>query len=589
MKQMNFDVVVIGGGMSGISAAIAAARQGVKVALLQDRPVLGGNASSEIRMHICGATRHGEKKGNFRETGIIEEILLENKYRNPAYSYGMFDTLLWEKVVSEENITLFLNTYVRDVKAENGRVISVTANQLTTEKEIEFSASQFIDCSGDGFVSYKAGAEYMFGRESKDTFGEPNAVDKADKITMGNSIQFRSLDAGHPVPFQKPDWAYDYSDTDWADIRTKAEITSGYWWVEIGGTEWDCIKDSELTRDEMLKIIYGLWDFIKNHSENKKAAENYYLDWVSFIPAKRESRRIKGDYVLNENDVLENRRFDDAIAYGGWHLDSHRPEGFYAFINDTPQLEDKAIIFDGIYTIPYRSIYAKDFSNLLLGGRIISASHRAFSSSRVMATCAVVSEASGIAAAMAVKEKCDCRKVNVSALQQELLKNGCYIPNVKNNDQTDKARTAAVSASTFVKGFEPENIINGVARPSGQDSNMWQSDENDKAPSITLDFKKATEVKETIITFDSNLDVEIMISLSKWAQNRQSEKIPDTIVKDYKIDYCLNGKIVDTKTISNNHQRMNNVKSDVICDKMVLTVLNTNGFSKARICEMRVY
>lgn len=173
---------------------------------------------------------------------------------------------------------------------------------------------------------------------------------------------------------------------------------------ETGGTELNCVTDAEQTHDEMLKIIFGIWDYIKNYSDRKKEAENYYLDWVSFLPAKRESRRIKSDYVLNENDILGNRMFDDAVAYGGWHIDSHRPEGFYAFINKTPQREDKTVMFDGIYTIPYRSIYSKDIENLFLGGRIISASHRAFSSTRVMATCAAAARAAGIAAAMAVKK-----------------------------------------------------------------------------------------------------------------------------------------------------------------------------------------
>lgn len=586
--MLKYDIAVAGGGISGICAAIAAARQGCTVALVQDRSVLGGNASSEVRMHIVGATRHG-KRPNLRETGIIEEILLENKYRNPEHSYGMFDTLLWEKVVSEKNITLYLNTYIRAVKTENGRIVSIIGNQNTTEKEFEFSADMFIDCTGDGSVSAKAGASYMFGREAKSVFGEPNSVEKSDTVTMGNSIQFRSLDAGRPVPFERPEWAHDYSNAEWAKNMKWEEITSGYWWLEIGGTEWNCVSDAELTRDEMLKIIFGIWDYIKNHGGQKEKAANYYLDWVSFVPAKRESRRIKGDYVLTENDVLENRMFDDAIAYGGWHLDSHRPEGFYAFINDTPANGDKSVLFDGIYTIPYRCIYSADVPNLLLGGRIISASHRAFSSTRVMATCAVAAEAAGVAAALAVKSRTDAKSVDVKLLQQILLKNGCYIPNVKNEDKNDLARTAAVDCSSFKEQCECENVINGVSRPVGENSNMWQSAENDEKPYIELKLPEPQRVSDTLITFDSNLSVEIMISLSKWHHVRQAYGIPDTIVKDYTVEYLLNGAVVGKKDICGNHQRLNDVKSDVVCDTVRITVNKTHGCNTARICEIRIY
>lgn len=586
--QYESDITVIGGGMAGLCAAIAAARHGRTVALVQDRPVLGGNASSEVRMHIVGATRHGKRK-NLRETGIIEELLLENKYRNPEHSYGLFDTLLWEKVKKEKNINLFLNTYVRDVKTENGRIVSVVGNQNTTEKEIEFISDVFIDCSGDGSVSAKAGADFMLGREAKTTFNEPNAVEKADMITMGNSIQFRSLDAGHAVPFERPDWAYDYSNEAWAKNLNWEEITSGYWWLEIGGTELNCVTDAELTRDKMLKIIFGIWDYIKNYSDKKKEAENYYLDWVSFLPAKRESRRITGDYVLTENDIIENRMFDDAIAYGGWHLDSHSPEGFYAFVNKTPQVEDRTIFFDGIYTIPYRCIYSKNVENLFLGGRIISTSHRAFSSTRVMATCAIAAQAAGIAAAMASGNKARAADVNVKSLQQALLKDGCYIPNVKNEDSNDFALKAEVSCSSYTDGNECRNVINGISRPVSNSSNMWASLPEDKNPWIMLTFDKPQRITETVITFDSNLSVEIMISLSKWHHVRQARGIPDTIVKKYTVTYIHNGSIVNEVSINGNHQRMNTIESDVVCDSIKITVNETNGCDQARICEIRVY
>ena len=588
--KKNYDIAVIGGGMSGICAAIAAARMGACTVLLQDRPVLGGNASSEIRMHIVGATRHGERP-NLRETGIIEEILLENKYRNPQHSYGLFDTLLWEKVNGQKNLDLYLNTTVYSVQTQGQRIESVSAFQTTTEKYLEITATQFIDCSGDGLVCALAGADYMFGREGRDVFGEPNAVEQTDTVTMGNSIQFRSLDAGRPVPFERPLWAYDFSGTEWAARLSWVEITSGYWWLETGGTKWNVVEDAELTRDEMLKIVFGLWDYIKNHSNKKEEAANYYLDWVSFLPAKRESRRITGDYVLKEQDVLENRRFDDAIAYGGWHLDSHRPEGFYAFVNNTPFNGDEAVRFDGIYTIPYRCIYSRNVENLFLGGRIISASHRAFSSSRVMATCAVEGQAAGTAAFLALRDHLSPREniKNIRSIQQELLKQGCYIPGIVNEDPCDLARATRAEADSFLPGSGPENVTNGISRPVDGRSNMWQSKEGAYRPSLTLKWDSPQQLNRLYLTFDSNLSEEIMISLSHYHHVRQKPGVPDTLVRDYDVEYLLEGHTVCRKEIRGNHQRINVIEQAAICDSVKITVLETNGCHQARICEIRAY
>ena len=588
--RRHYDIAVIGGGMSGVCAALAAARMGAKTVLLQDRPVLGGNASSEVRMHIAGATRHGQRP-NLRETGIIEELLLENKYRNPRHSYGLFDTLLWEKVNFQENLELYLNTTVNKVRAEGRKLLGISAFQMTTETYLELTADQYIDCSGDGIVAALAGAEYMFGREGKEVFGEPNAVAHSDTVTMGNSIQFRALAADHPVSFKRPDWAYDYSQADWAAKQSWVEITSGYWWLEVGGTEWNVVDDAELTRDEMLKILFGIWDYIKNHSAKKEEAANYYLDWISFLPAKRESRRIVGDYVLKEQDILENRVFDDAIAYGGWHLDSHRPEGFHAFVNELPYQGDPSVAFDGIYTIPYRCIYARDLDNLFLGGRIISASHRAFSSARVMATCAVEGQAAGVAAVLAIRDGLTARENgrNIKELQQELLRQGCYIPGVRNEDTGDLVQNAVISADSFLPGCGPREVANGIARPVGEARNMWESGELTTPQSITVKWEKPQKISRLMLTFDSNLSVEIMISLSHWHHVRQEDTIPAAIVKDYDVVCLRKGREIARKEIRDNHQRMNVIEQETCCDEIKITVLAANGYKNARICEIRAY
>ncbi|MBQ9965146.1 MAG: FAD-dependent oxidoreductase [Clostridia bacterium] len=587
-QTLNFDVVVIGGGMAGICAAIASARQGAKTALVQDRPVLGGNASSEIRMHITGATRHGKAgRDNLRETGIIEEILLENKHRNPAHSYGMFDALLWEKCNYQENLSLYLNTYINEVKTENAKIVSVSGTQMSTEKQLTFISKMFIDCTGDGSISEKSGAEYLYGRESSADFDEPGAIDRTDTVTQGNTIQFRSLDAGREVPFERPSWAYDFSGEEWVYKKSWDWFDSGFWWVELGGTKLNTLTDSEEIKEELLKVVYGLWDIIKNHSDQAENAKNFYLDWVGFVSAKRETRRVIGDYVLKEQDILSNKVFEDAISYGGWHIDSHRPECFYAHVNDTPHTEDKTVMFEGIYTVPYRSIYSKDIENLYLGGRCISATHRAFCSTRVMATCAVAGEAAGIAAALAVKKGKTARQLSedINELQQLILRSGCYIPEFKNEDKADKARIAHITATS--EKSEAINVINGISRPVGKNSNMWEA--CGTGESLSLKWDKPQKISQVELTFDSNLSVEIMISLSKWCHGHQTDGVPDTIVKDYKIEYFLNGKVVDTKSVKDNHQRVNVLKTQTVCDEIKVTVEQTHGCENARIIEIRAY
>ena len=213
MIEKRYQVVVVGGGISGMCAALAAARHGAKTALIQDRPVLGGNASSEIRMHICGADREGHRP-NARETGIVEEILLENQLRNPQHSFSICDTILWEKTHGQENLDVYLNARFLSAEADNGVIRRIYVQQMTTEKDFLFTADIFIDATGDGMLAFQAGARVMHGREGKAVFGESLAPDVSDDYTMGNSLMFTARDMGRPVPFTAPPWAYHYTDAD---------------------------------------------------------------------------------------------------------------------------------------------------------------------------------------------------------------------------------------------------------------------------------------------------------------------------------------------------------------------------------------
>ena len=582
--EKQYDVIVIGGGVAGVCAAIASARHGAKTVLIHDRPVPGGNASSEIRMHICGASCHGARP-NARETGILEEILLENKHRNPNHSFSILDTVFWEKLRFQENLTLYLNTRVTLADTRNGRVISADAIQTTTEKTFRFYGRIFIDCTGDGGFAAAAGAEYMLGRESKDTFGEADAPDAADSYTMGSSLMFKAVDMGRPTPYTAPHWANRYSEADLA-MRLHEEISSGYWWIELGGGALKVIDDAEEIRDELLAAVYGVWDHIKNGGAH--GAENYALDWVGFLPGKRESRRITGDYVLTEQDVLTARPFADAVAYGGWPMDMHVPEGLLTQNSEA----SRYISLSACYSIPYRCLCAKDMENLMMAGRNISASHLAFSSARVMGTCGVAGQAAGTAAAMAFQKALTPREMtaHMQELQTALLNDDCYIPGLRSSDKRNIAPSAQVSCSSAAASGACENVTNGFCRAEGDKTNCWISAPFGKEPQrLEFSFLAAVSVSKVDIVFDSNLSAEIMPSLSEFRQNEQCEGVPKELVRDYKILCLLGGAVVHEQAITGNYQRLRSHAVNLACDTVKIFVSAANGGDCARIFEVRIF
>ncbi len=314
-----FDFCIIGGGLAGTCAAIAAARHGIRTALVQDRPVLGGNASSEIRMWICGA--EGQ---DVRETGIVEEIMLENYYRNTNLSFSIWDSILYEKVKQEDNLSLFLNCTCLDGTMDGNTLVSVKCWQMTTQTFHILEASYFADCSGDSVLAEITGAQYTMGRESRLQYGESIAPETADKKTMGMSCLFQIREYPQKQTFIPPKWAYRY-ETEEELKHHEHNLENNFWWIELGGTQ-DCIYDTEELKDELLKISFGVWDHIKNHGDH--GADNWNIDWIGFLPGKRESRRYIGEYVITQHDVESEGRFDDIVAYGGWTMDDHFPEGF---------------------------------------------------------------------------------------------------------------------------------------------------------------------------------------------------------------------------------------------------------------------
>ena len=425
------DFIVIGGGMAGTCAALTAAREGVQVVLVQDRPVLGGNASSEVRLWILGATSHmGNNNRWAREGGVIDELLIENVYRNKEGNPLILDTILLEKVTQEPNITLLLNTAVYEVEKSSARRISrVRAFCSQNSTQYELQAPLFCDASGDGIVAFQAGASFRMGAESPDEFDEGFAPDLEDYgELLGHSIYFYTKDVGHPVNFVAPSFALQEAG-ELPRLKNYRLQDHGcwLWWVEYGG-RMDTIHQSEEIKWELWKVIYGIWHHVKNSGEFPESA-NLTLEWVGTVPGKRESRRFMGDYILNQRDVVEQHVHDDAVAVGGWSLDLHPADGIYSDKMGCNQWHSK-----GAYQIPYRCYYSKDIENLFLAGRIISASHVAFGSSRVMATCAHGAQAVGMVAALCQEHQQLPAQLTspdrMRELQQRLNYRGQSIPGV---------------------------------------------------------------------------------------------------------------------------------------------------------------
>lgn len=425
----NYDFVVVGGGMAGCCAAVTAARLGCSVALIQNRPVLGGNNSSEVRVGLSGLI-HKEpypKLGNVvdelgpighwtlweaqqdpeseRSQRILEVIAKhpEKKEHNagPASNYN--DDKKRLVVEDEENISLFLNTHVFDAKTKNGKIVSVTAKNINTGKKYLFKGKLFADCTGDGNLGFLAGADFRIGRESKDETGEIRAPQKADNLVMGTSVQWNSVEEESTSPFPECPWAVRF------DENTCHYTTKGDWNWETGAYR-DQIKEIEFIRDHALRVTYGNWDYIKNKGKDKEKFANRRLAWVAYIGGKRESRRLLGDVILKEQDVLNRTTFADASFTTTWGIDLHYPvrtKGLdiepYRARADSYEIEP--------YSVPYRCLYSRNVNNLFMSGRNISVTHVALGTVRVQRTTGMMGEVIGMAASICKEGKTSPRSV----------------------------------------------------------------------------------------------------------------------------------------------------------------------------------
>ena len=459
-RELTADLIVTGGGLAGVCATIAAARRGMEVVLVQDRPVLGGNASSEVRLWILGATSHmGNNNRWAREGGIMDELLVENMFRNPEGNPLIFDTILLEKIKEEKRITLLLNTAVFDVeKKSDDTIAAVKAFCSQNQTMYHLVAPYFVDASGDGILGFLSGAAFRMGAESSEEFGEKFAPSKEYGELLGHSLYFYSKDMGKPVKYVAPSFALkDITKIPRFKSFNAKEFGCRLWWVEYGG-RLDTVTETETIKWELWKVIYGVWDYIKN-SGNFPEAENLTLEWVGTIPGKRESRRFEGDYMMIQQDIVEQRKHLDAVAFGGWSIDLHPADGVFSEKPGCNQWHSK-----GIYQIPYRCLYSRNISNLFLAGRIISASHVAFGSTRVMATSGLVGQVAGTAASLARTHNTSPRELGnellMHELQQCLMRDGVYIPGIKRASR-DLSKEAVVSASSHLrfKAFTPSGVL----------------------------------------------------------------------------------------------------------------------------------
>ncbi len=464
------DLVVVGGGLAGCCCAVTAARAGLRVALVQDRPVLGGNASSEVRLWVLGATAHmGNNNRWAREGGVVDEVLVENWYRNPEGNPHVFDTVLLELVTGEPNLRLLLNTAVYEVGKESPDAIaSVTGFCAQNSTIYELSAPLFCDASGDGIVGFMAGAAFRMGAEPPDEFGEKFAPDEDYGGLLGHSMYFYAKDVGRPVRYAPPSFAL-------RDItaiprwRSFNDRTHGcrLWWIEYGG-RLDTVHDTERIKWELWRVVYGVWDHIKNSGQFPEA-ETMTLEWVGHIPGKRESRRFEGYRWLTQRDLVEQRDFPDVVAYGGWSIDLHPADGVYSPRPGCDQWHAR-----GIYGIPYDCLLSRNLTNLFLAGRLISASHVAFGSTRVMATCAHAAQAVGLAAALCTADQVRPAELReperMARLQRELLRGGQHLPRRRLDDPDDLARSAELTASSefALAELPPDGPALPLDRPRGQ-------------------------------------------------------------------------------------------------------------------------
>ena len=569
-KHISCDLCVVGGGISGICAAVAAARKGARVVLMHERPVLGGNASSEIRMWISGA-----RGSNNRETGIIEEIELENMYCNPTKSYAIWDCVLYSIIRREPNIQLLLNCTCMDAETEKGdyphgrniQIKRVTGYQMTTQTFYEVEANYFCDCSGDSILAPLTGAKFRLGREAAEEFGELSTAKEADTCTMGMSCLIQGRQTEKSIPYIPPEWAAKLTDGDFENRMPNIyDDSENFWYLELGGTR-DTIGDTEELRNELVALAAGTWDYIKNSGEFR--ADTWDLEFLGFLPGKRESRRMCGEYMITQRDISAGRVFPDEVAYGGWPLDDHFPQGFYH--RGVPNTDYAT---PSPYSIPYRALYSKNVTNLFFAGRNISMTHMAMSSIRVMATCGLLGQAVGIAAALAVANHCSPHDVylkHLDELQTKLLIDDCFLPS-KLRPVSDICRKADLHGAD-------DSIRNGQDRPHA----IYGTTEAHicgvtPGAAVEYSFEKRM-IHEVHLVFSSDLDRKTLLGSevertrsmrSNYRPDQPLQRMPQTLCREFRLVGWCDGEEMELLHLKDNRKRNHHLTLEKPLERLAL-------------------
>ena len=578
VKEVRLDTqfVVCGGGLSGICAAISAARRGVKVVLVQDRPVLGGNASSEMRMGIMGAAGDQNK-----EAGILEELQLRNFYHNPLRRYTLWDDVMYSAVIEEPNITLLLNTSVDGVEMAGDKIAAVKAWNSNAYTRYVIAGALFADCTGDGILRL-SGAKFRHGRELPSEFGEDFQQGGGDGRTMGNSILLQLRKTKEDHPFHAPAWAYKFTDADFVNDAQPKEKgkhysykrlypdNNNFWWIEFGGN-FDTIGDANEIQLELKKIAYGVWDYMKNHPDGR--CRGYDLDWIGSLPGKRESVRFVGPRILNQHDVMSGGHFDDVVAYGGWTLDDHHPDAFWkhGHLSEHHRCPSP-------FGIPFDCLYSVKVPNLMFAGRDISVTHMALSATRVMATCAMIGQAVGTAASVAFRHggimPAEVRAKHIAELQAALEDDDCMLPFRwrKVNELTRFAKTVPAN----------EPLRNGIDR--------WTSKETENgvwvepgAETIVYEWDSLRRISGARIVFDS-----VMKGTTKRMMKLEADetrvKMPAPLAKSFRVDARIGGEWKTVYADGLNILRLRKVSFDPVdADALRLVVTEAWGGGRAHV------
>ncbi len=399
--KASYDMVIIGGGIAGMCAAASAARNGMNVALVNDRPVLGGNNSSEVRVHLGGHIELGPNKGLGRIIREFGHSRSGNAKPADYYEDGKKESF----IANEKGVTLYPSYRAVKVETDGNSISSVKITHVENADEVILSAPLFCDCTGDGTIGYLAGADFSMGREGRSQYNESLAPETPDSMTMGASVQWYSRKDDKVTKFPEFNYGPQYNDT------TCERMTMGEWKWETGMNR-NQITESERVRDYGLLVVFSNWSYLKNHASDNGKFRNRSLDWVAYVSGKRESRRLLGDYILKQDDIEKNVFHEDASFTTSWSIDLHFPDPKNS--KNFPGNEYKAAtkhIYVHPYAVPYRCLYSRNIENLFMAGRNISVTHVALGTVRVMRTTGMMGEVVGMAASLCKKHDASPREV----------------------------------------------------------------------------------------------------------------------------------------------------------------------------------